>query len=99
MPPFIKHIKAKRVAIVYSVYMPINGRASEAEAERAVAAAAHQAAAAMQQGGLARPMLLPIRDSLSSICANLNRLRPDVLVNLCEGFRGRPEFEAAGGNC
>ena len=88
------HIKAKRVAIVYSVYMPINGRAREAEAERAVAEAAQQAAAAMQQGGLARPMLLPIRDSLSSICANLNRLRPDVLVNLCEGFRGRPEFEA-----
>ncbi len=88
------HTKTKRVAIVYSVYMPLSGRTGEAAAEQAVAGAARQAAAALAQAGWPRPALLPVRDSVPDICARLRRLRPAALVNLCEGFRGRPEYEA-----
>ncbi len=88
------HKKPKRVAIVYNVYMPRNGGTREAAAEQAVAGAARQAAAALAQAGWRRPALLPVRDNVQDVCSRLQRLRPDALVNLCEGFRGRPEFEA-----
>ncbi len=87
-----KHTK-ERVVVVYNAYMPMTGRTREAAAEQAVAGAADQAAAALAQAGWRRPALLPVRDSVPDICKSLQRLRPAVLVNLCEGFRGRPSGE------
>ena len=90
----VKINTANRLVIVYSAYIPMTGRIQEAAAEQAVATAAQQAADALVQAGLSRPAMLPVRDSISGICGRLQRFRPTALVNLCEGFRGQPAYEA-----
>jgi D-alanine-D-alanine ligase len=81
----------KRVLVLYNAAQP--RRRGEAAAERATAAAAAQAAAALKMAGF-KTALLPVRDCLTAMLCALRRARPAAVVNLCEGFAGRPDFEA-----
>ncbi|MCA1808986.1 MAG: ATP-grasp domain-containing protein [Lentisphaerae bacterium] len=81
------------MAIVYNTYIPVAGRNAEAQAELATAAAARRAAAAVRACGW-RPVMFPVGASLPGVISRLRRRRPALLVNLCEGFAGRPGHEA-----
>ncbi len=48
--------------------------------------------AAREIASITGATLLPVRDVRSALDA-LRRLRPDVVINLCEGVAGRPEWE------
>jgi D-alanine-D-alanine ligase len=47
---------------------------------------------AREIAGIVRGALLPVRDVLSAI-DDLRRLKPDIVINLCEGVAGRPAWE------
>ena len=69
------------------------GADKEAGSELAVESAAEQAAQALRAAGL-RVALLPAAGSVADLVRRILRARVDAVVNLCEGFRGDPKFEA-----
>ncbi len=81
-----------KVLVLFNAARPRPGR-GDAAAERGTIRAAEQAAAALKTAGL-RPRLLPVYNCLADLVRRLGRPRPDVVVNLCEGFAGHPSFEA-----
>lgn len=85
-----KHIL---VGILYNAFEPTVDRYEETISERAVETAAVQAAQALAACGY-RTRLIPLRRSMTGLIERLRHLRPDALVNLCEGFRGQPRLEA-----
>lgn len=86
-------ITPENVVITYAPYTSINGRQAESAAELAVADAARHAAMALQQAGR-QPKVFPTSGRMPDICRRLLRLKPRVLVNLCESFNGLPHHEA-----
>ena len=82
-----------QVIVLFNAVQPMPGRRGEEAAERATAGAAAQAAEALKAVGF-KTTLLPVRNRLADLVNHLRRARPDVVVNLCEGFAGRPAFEA-----
>jgi len=79
--------------VLYNAYEPVEGRSDEALSERAVETAAEQAASALVSQGVRAP-LFPLKQSLRELIDWVQAESPDVVVNLCEGFRGQPRFEA-----
>ncbi|MBU4199321.1 MAG: ATP-grasp domain-containing protein [Verrucomicrobia bacterium] len=82
-----------RIVVLYDAAEPKPGRRGEEASERATARAAAQADDALTAAGF-RTTLLPVRNCLTDLVDHLRRARPDVVVNLCEGFAGHPAFEA-----
>ncbi len=84
------HTKTKRVAIVYSVCLSAAGPAKRRRNRRP----ARRGRRRRRRKPAGPGRRCSVRDSVPDIRARLRRLRPAALVNLCEGFRGRPEYEA-----
>lgn len=87
-----KH-KRRRLMVLYDVPPAQPRRRGEEASERATARAAAQAHEALAATGF-RVTRLAVRKDLATLVARLRRARPDAVVNLCEGFAGRPAFEA-----
>ncbi len=85
--------RSKLAGILYNAYIPSLGRAKEALSELAVEAAARQAGAALASCGY-RLQWISVRSRPEEIVAPIRRRRPAVIVNLCEGFRGKSAYEA-----
>ncbi len=81
------------VGIVYNAYEPVAGRSNERVSEESVQQAAQDVFDAVSNLGY-RAIMLPLRRSLTGFLRRLGVVRPGVIINLCEGFRGRPKFEA-----
>ncbi len=79
--------------VLFNTAEPMPGRRSEQASEQATAHAAMQAAGALKAAGF-KAALLPVSNRLGHLVDRLRRARPDVVVNVCEGFAGRPAFEA-----
>jgi D-alanine-D-alanine ligase len=81
------------VGITYNAYDPVVSRSDEGFSEDSVADVAEAVFSALSDSGYTA-VILPLRESLLSLVRRIRELKVDVLVNLCEGFLGRPQLEA-----
>jgi D-alanine-D-alanine ligase len=81
------------VGIAYNAYDPVVNRPEERLSEASVAEVAESVFTALSESGYIAA-ILPLRESLMSLLRRIRELKVDVLVNLCEGFLGRPQLEA-----
>jgi len=81
------------VGIGYNAYDPVSGTRDERESEESVEQVAQEVYASITAAGY-NAVVLPLSKSLMSFLRRINSLKVDVLINLCEGFLGRPQFEA-----
>ena len=81
------------IAIVYNAYEPRPTATGERLSEESVAEMAKQAQEAVQSLGIATT-LVPLQKSLLNFLGRVRELNPDGLINLCEGYFGRPQWES-----
>jgi len=81
------------VGIAYSHFNPALSPSNEGLSEATVAEVADSVYAAITDVGY-NATILPLRESLMSLVRRVKELKVDVLVNLCEEFRSRPQLEA-----
>jgi D-alanine-D-alanine ligase len=81
------------VGIAYNAYDPVVNRPEERLSEASVAEVAESVFTAISESGTTA-VVLPLRESLMMLFRRIKELKVDVLVNLCEGFLGRPQLEA-----
>lgn len=81
------------IGIAYNAYDPAVNRGTERLSEESIKEVAEEAYAALTALGYS-VVILPLRESLLSFLRKLRELKVDVLINLCEGFLGRPQLES-----
>jgi D-alanine-D-alanine ligase len=84
---------APTIAIVYNAYEPRPTAAGERVSEESVAEMAQQAHDAVRTIGIAAT-LVPLQRSLLNFLGRVKEVAPDALINLCEGYYGRPQWES-----
>ncbi|HEX2695421.1 MAG TPA: ATP-grasp domain-containing protein [Acidobacteriota bacterium] len=82
-----------RVGIVFNAYEPRPVNTGERLSEESVAEMANQVHGAVKALGY-DATLIPLQRSLLNFLGRVKELNLDVLVNLCEGFYGRPQWES-----
>jgi D-alanine-D-alanine ligase len=82
-----------RVGIVFNAYEPRPVNTGERLSEESVAEMARQVHDAVKSLGH-DATLIPLQRSLMNFLGRVKELDLDVLVNLCEGFYGRPQWES-----
>jgi len=81
------------VGIVFNAYEPITGRSEEQLSEESVAEVAKDVGEVVKKLGY--PVtIVPLQKSFLNFLRRVKDLNLDVLVNLCEGFYGRPQWES-----
>lgn len=85
--------KKIRVGIAYNAYEPANNRSRERLSEESVEQMAEQVYGAITAFGYSAT-LLPLKKSFLGFIDRLSTFKIDVIINLCEGFCGRPQLEA-----
>jgi len=81
------------VGIVFNAYEPVTGRSEEQLSEESVAEVAKEVGEAVKKLGY--PVtIVPLQKSFLNFLRRVKDLNLDVLVNLCEGFYGRPQWES-----
>jgi D-alanine-D-alanine ligase len=83
-----------RIGVAYNAFEKRKGGAAETISESSVALAARDVASAVSSLGH-DTTLLPLRRSLEGFLRRLRTSEVDIVVNLCEGFRGKPQWEFA----
>jgi D-alanine-D-alanine ligase len=81
------------VGIAFNAYEPTIGRNQERVSEESVAQVAEEVCLAVASLGHS-VTIIPLRQSLMGFLHRLTELELDVLINLCEGFYGKPQWEA-----
>jgi len=81
------------VGIIYNAFEPALGRTDERLSEESVAEVAKGVAEAVIHLGH-RASLIPLQRSLLNFLHRIKDENLDVLVNLCEGYYGRPQWES-----
>jgi len=81
------------VAVVYNSYPEGVRSGPETVSEEAVRGMAREVFECVEALGY-RASLISLDKDILDFAGHLSELRPEVLVNLCEGFDGRPELEA-----
>jgi D-alanine-D-alanine ligase len=84
---------AHSIAIVFNAYEPRPTAAGERLSEESVADMAQQAHDAVRSLGIGAT-LIPLQKSLLNFLGRVREINPDALVNLCEGYYGRPQWES-----
>ncbi len=84
---------APNIAIVFNAYEPRPTAMGERLSEESVAEMAQQAHDAIRTGGY-NVTLIPLQKSLLHFLGRVRELNPDALINLCEGYYGRPQWES-----
>jgi len=84
---------APHIAIVYNAFEPRPTAAGERLSEESVADMAQQAHDAVRALGIGAT-LIPLQRSLLNFLGRVRELNPDALINLCEGYFGRPQWES-----
>ncbi len=84
---------APDIAIVFNAYEPRPTATGERLSEESVAEMAQQAHDAVRSLGIG-VTLIPLQRSLLNFLGRVKELNPDALINLCEGYYGRPQWES-----
>ncbi len=80
------------VGIVYNAYEPVSGRSDEQLSEESVAEVAAGVHEALKPLGY-NVNIIPLQRSFFHFLRRVKDLNVDVLINLCEGFYGKPQWE------
>lgn len=81
------------VGIAYNDYEPVTGRSEEKISEESLAEVARDVGEAVKKLGY--PVtIITLQKSFFYFLRRVKDLNIDVLVNLCEGFYGRPQWES-----
>ena len=81
------------VGIAYSHFNPALSTPNDGQSEATVAEVADSIYTALADDGY-NVTMLPLRESLMSLVRRIKELKVDVLINLCEEFRSRPQLES-----
>ena len=81
------------VGIAYNAYVALPQYSHESLSEKAVEITAHEVLTTLTSNGHLC-IVLPLRDDIGKYIHWLEDIKPDVLINLCEGYRGFPQMEA-----
>jgi D-alanine-D-alanine ligase len=81
------------IAIVYNAYEPRPTATGERLSEESVAEMAQQAHDAVRSLGIG-VSLIPLQRSLLNFLGRVREVNPAALINLCEGYYGRPQWES-----
>ncbi len=81
------------VGIAYNAYDPILLETGERQSEESVVKVAEAVFSTLSEAGFTA-VILPLWQSLMTLLRRIRELKVDVLINLCEGFLGRPQLEA-----
>lgn len=81
------------VGITYNAYDPVLLQTEERQSEESVVKVAEAVFSAISEEGFTA-VILPLWQSLMTLLRRIRELKIDVLINLCEGFLGRPQLEA-----
>jgi D-alanine-D-alanine ligase len=81
------------VGIAYSHFNPALNPSNTGLSEATVAEVADSVFSALSEDGF-NAMILPLRESLLSLVRRIKELKVDVVINLCEEFRHRPQLES-----
>jgi D-alanine-D-alanine ligase len=84
---------APNIAIVFNAYEPRPTATGERLSEESVAEMAKQAQEAVNALGIGAT-LIPLQRSLLNFLGRVKEINPDALINLCEGYYGRPQWES-----
>ena len=84
---------APHVGIVFNAYEPRPTETGERLSEESVADMASQVGDAVTGLGYA-VTLIPLQRSLYNFLHKIKEVNFDILINLCEGYYGRPQWEA-----
>ncbi len=84
---------SSRIGIVFNAYEPKPEPTSERKSEESVAGMAKEVQDAVGTLGLTTT-LIPLQRSLLNFLNRVKEENPELLVNLCEGYFGRPQWEA-----
>jgi D-alanine-D-alanine ligase len=84
---------APNIVIVFNAYEPRSTATGERLSEESVAEMAQQAQEAVRSLGI-EATLIPLQRSLLNFLSRVKELNPDALINLCEGYYGRPQWES-----
>ncbi len=82
-----------RIGIVFNAYEPKPEPTSERKSEESVAGMAKEVQEAIAALGIPTT-LIPLQRSLLNFLNRVKEENPELLVNLCEGYFGRPQWEA-----
>lgn len=85
--------KAIKVGIAYNAYEPVCSKSKERLSEESVEQMAHEVGDAVTALGYSA-IFFPLKKSFMGFLKRLSQFKVDVIVNLCEGFCGRPQYEA-----
>jgi D-alanine-D-alanine ligase len=85
--------QAPQIAIVFNAYEPRPTATGERLSEESVAEMARQAHDAVRSAGIGAT-LIPLQRSLLNFLGRIKEINPDALINLVEGFYGRPQWES-----
>jgi D-alanine-D-alanine ligase len=81
------------IAIVFNAYEPRPTATGERLSEESVADMAQQAHEAVRSLGIGAS-LIPLQRSLLNFLGRVREVNPAALINLCEGYYGRPQWES-----
>lgn len=81
------------IAIVFNAYEPRPTATGERLSEESVAEMAQQALDAVRSLGR-EATLIPLQRSLLNFMGRIKEINPGVLINLVEGYYGRPQWES-----
>jgi D-alanine-D-alanine ligase len=85
--------QAPTIAIVFNAYEPRPTATGERLSEESVAEMAQQALDAVRSIGITAT-LVPLQRSLINFMGRVKEINPDALINLVEGYYGRPQWES-----
>ena len=81
------------IGIVFNAYEPRPSGSGERLSEESVAEMAQQAGEAVKSLGY-KTTLIPLQRSLLNFLNRVKEEAPELLINLCEGYYGRPQWES-----
>lgn len=86
------------VGIAYNLYVPVARDLNERQSEETVEEMAQQAYEAVLAADYPA-VLIPLKESFMGFLRRIQEVKPQVIINMCEGFCGRPALESnvAGG--
>jgi D-alanine-D-alanine ligase len=81
------------IGIVFNAYEPRPTASGERLSEESVAEMAQQAGEAVKSLGY-KTTLIPLQRSLLNFLNRIKEDAPELVINLCEGYYGRPQWES-----
>ena len=80
------------IIIVYNEFNALSRYSTESASEKAVEQTAQDVLSALTDLGY-MSFLFPLRDNIGKFMHWLQDAKPDLIINLCEGFKGIPQLE------